>query len=108
MSNSYGLKQGDLERIIAVLQKEEAIETAILFGSRVKGNHKNGSDVDIALKGNALTDAIATHIRSALNEETPMPYKFDVLNYNTIDNAELRDQIIRVGVIFYRKANSNC
>jgi uncharacterized protein len=103
MSNSYGLKQGDLEQIIAVLHKEHAIETAIVFGSRVKGNYKNGSDVDIALKGNELTDAIAAHISFELNEETPMPYKFDILNYATIGNLDLRDHINRIGVIIYEK-----
>lgn len=103
MTDEFGFKKGDLENILAVLQKEKAVEQAIIFGSRAKGNYKNGSDVDIALKGKNLTDQAATHITSMLNEETLMPYKFDVLNYNTIRNKDLVEHIDGAGKIFYSK-----
>ena len=102
--SAFGLKEGDLLTIIAVLQKEKNIEQAIIFGSRAKGNYKNGSDVDIAIKGNNLTDATAAHVASLLNDDTKMPYKFDVLNFNTIQNKDLQDHINRVGKIIYLKS----
>ena len=33
-----------------------------------------------------------------LNEETTMPYNFDIVNYETITNEELTNHIDRVGV----------
>ncbi len=98
---TFGFKKGDLKNIITVLQQEKLIKQAIIFGSRAKGNYKNGSDVDIALKGNNLTDNIVAHIGSLLNEDTLMPYKFDVLNFHTIQNKQLEDHINRVGKVIY-------
>lgn len=103
VDSEFGFKNGDLSTILAVFKKEKLIEQAIIFGSRAKGNYKNGSDVDIALKGNNLSDNIAAHIASLLNEDTLMPYKFDVLNYHTIINKDLQDHINRVGKIIYSK-----
>jgi predicted nucleotidyltransferase len=75
-----------------------------MFGSRAKGNYKNGSDVDIALKGKLSFETI-THINYLLNEETTMPYKFDVLNYHTIQDKDLIEHINRAGICFYQYSN---
>lgn len=40
--------------MISVFKLHIGIEQVILLGSRVKGNFKNGSDIDLALKGNKL------------------------------------------------------
>ncbi|MBI3511044.1 MAG: nucleotidyltransferase domain-containing protein [Bacteroidetes bacterium] len=103
MPESFGLKKSDLEILIAIFKKENTIEQAIIFGSRAKGNFSSGSDVDIALKGKDLTDDIVAHLRFQLNEETMSPYKFDLLNYNTISNADVISHIDRAGKIFYSK-----
>ena len=102
-----GLRDEDIENIIAVLKKKSAIEQAIIFGSWVKGNCKIGSGVDIALKGRGVNDVIASQISFELNDESPMPYKFDILSYDTIDNPHLLDQIRRVGKIIYRRDKSD-
>ncbi|QGG48345.1 nucleotidyltransferase domain-containing protein [Heliorestis convoluta] len=44
----YGLKNSVLESIINILSQRPKIEKAILYGSRAKGNFKNGSDIDVA------------------------------------------------------------
>jgi predicted nucleotidyltransferase len=101
MDNKFGLLQEDIDAIISILKSEDAIEQAIIFGSRAKGNYKNGSDVDIAIKGEKVNINTITHILYLLNEETIMPYKFDILNYNTITNQALMEHIDRVGQILY-------
>ena len=98
--NSLGFKVGDLAIIIAVIQKYPQIEQVILFGSRAKGNYKTGSDVDIALKGDMDRQTLSS-LNAYLNEETNLPYMFDILDYNSIDNTALREHIDRVGVILY-------
>ena len=101
MDSKFGLKQTDLDAIISILEKYSDIESAVIFGSRAKGNHKNGSDVDIALKGQHLNLDIIHQISYWLNEESLMPYKFDILNYHTITNQVLMDHIDRAGIEFY-------
>jgi predicted nucleotidyltransferase len=47
----YGLLERDMQYILQALKKFDEIECAVLFGSRATGNYKNGSDVDIAIRG---------------------------------------------------------
>lgn len=106
MKTDFGLKPGDLEMICRVLEKEPQIEQAFLFGSRAKGNYKPGSDVDLALKGDHLTAQTITDVSFSLNEEMPLPYRFDVLNYHTIQEPTLLQHIDRVGIVFYERKAS--
>ena len=101
MSERFGLRPDALTTITHVLAQYPAVQTALLFGSRAKGNYKPGSDVDIALRGERVTDRMAAAIAYQLNEETIMPYHFDVLNYQTIANPDLVAHIDRVGEPFY-------
>ncbi|MDO8728028.1 MAG: nucleotidyltransferase domain-containing protein [Candidatus Methanoperedens sp.] len=94
-------KDGDIKIIIAILKKYPGIEQALIFGSRAKGNYRPGSDVDIVLKGNV--NEITTEIGFSLNEDSLLPYKFDVLDYNSISNKNLIDHINRVGIVFYAR-----
>jgi len=101
----FGLLQSDIESIVSILQNENAIEEAIIFGSRAKGNFRNGSDVDIALKGNSVNHSTVVHVSYLLNEETIMPYRFDVVDYQTIHNKNLVEHIDRVGKVLYKSTS---
>ncbi len=99
----FGLRDSDISDIIQVLEKFPEVESARIFGSRAKGNYRNGSDVDLAVFGNNISFERIIHISSVLNEETVMPYYFDVLDYYSIENADLVRHIDRIGKIIYSK-----
>ncbi len=101
MSNPFGLTDADMRTITTVLGRYPGVETALIFGSRAKGTFRRGSDVDIALKGPTLTYRTVAEISDFLNEETIMPYHFDILAYHAIDNPDLIDHIDRVGMVFF-------
>lgn len=104
MNNKFGLLEADVAAIISVLSNYAKVEKAYIFGSRAKGNFKIGSDVDLALKGEKLDFETVSQISYLLNEETNMPYKFDVLNYHSIKELELLVHIDRIGIeVFKRK-----
>ena len=103
MDKNFGLRGTDLDEIISVLNGHPEVEEACIFGSRAIGNFKRGSDVDIAFKGEELNFEITTHISYLLNEETSMPYKFDVLNYHTINSTDLSGHIDKVGIGFFTR-----
>ncbi len=103
MKNKLGLLDTDMEAIVSVLSQQPKVEKAFVFGSRANGNFKNGSDIDLALKGVDLDFDTLSQISYQLNEETKMPYKFDVLNYYTIKEPSLKDHIDRVGAEIYGK-----
>lgn len=99
----FGLTQKDINTIISVLFTYKEIDRAIIFGSRAKGNYKNGSDVDIALIGEKVSFEIVSNVSSILNEETNMPYKFDIIDYNSITNLDFKEHIDRVGMIIFQQ-----
>ena len=90
-----GLTDEEWELIRSVLAAHPEVTQVKLFGSRAKGNAKPGSDIDLAFFG-ALDDLQAQSIQSEL-EELPLPYKFDVQPYASIQYAALREHIDRVG-----------
>ncbi len=105
MKNKFGLLDADVEAISGVLSNHPKVEKAYIFGSRAKGNFKNGSDVDIALKGDKMDFDTVSQISYLLNEETNMPYKFDVLNYNAVKEPDLLVHIDRVGIEVYSRSS---
>lgn len=104
MNSKFGLLASDVEAILSVLSNHAKVERAYIFGSRAKGNYRTGSDVDLALKGSEIDFDTVSQISYLLNEETNMPYKFDVLNYHSITEPELLVHIDRVGVEVYRRS----
>jgi len=101
MKYNSGLFDSDIESIVSVLKKYPTVESAFIFGSRAKGNFKNGSDIDIALKGAQIDFDTLKKISYWLNEETTMPYKFDILIYQNIKEPALKEHIDRVGIELY-------
>ena len=53
------------------------------------------------IQGHAVTDDTVTQLADQLNEVLPLPYFFDVLNENTLNNDALRQHIKRVGIILF-------
>lgn len=96
----FGLRAEDTRIIIEVLRRYPEIKEALIFGSRAMGNYKPGSDVDIALKG-SLNSETANLVYVALNEHTPLPYKFDVVAYSTISYRPFQEHIDQYGKHFY-------
>ena len=99
----FGLQESDIISIKYALENYPEIKEAYIFGSRAKGNYRKGSDVDIALKGDNIPFADILTIAGYLNEDTIMPYHFDVLDYDAIQNQHLTEHIDRAGILFYKK-----
>ena len=97
----YGLTDRDIKYIIESIKSFSEITEVILFGSRAKGNFKNGSDVDMAIKGENITHNTVTRLSYLLNEEKPLPYYFDIVHYEKINEPKLIEHIDRVGIVFY-------
>lgn len=98
----FGLSDQELQTIIGTLKKFPEIEEAVVFGSRAMGRERKGSDVDVALKGNGV-EAVVFAVSHELNEESPLPYYFDIVDYQSITTAELKEHIDRVGKSLYTK-----
>ena len=102
MNNRLGITEKSYNYIVSYLKTNPNIEKVILFGSRAKGNYKNGSDIDLAIKGERCSPELAIDIESYINEVIPVPYTVDVVDYNSLKKKELKEHIDRVGVLFYQ------
>lgn len=97
----FGLKERYIDLLINIFKKYDGVDEVILYGSRAKGNFTDRSDIDFAVKGN-VDRYILSNIRLDA-DETDLPYKIDIQDYNGIGNFALKDHINRVGKIFYKK-----
>jgi predicted nucleotidyltransferase len=95
-----GLSVKTIDKIQAVLARYPQVEQAILYGSRAKGTFRNGSDIDLTLKGDNLTHSELGKIELEL-DDLLLPYKIDLSLFRQIDNPNLIEHIGRVGVVFY-------
>ncbi len=98
---SYGLKPDVIAHLHNVLAAQPAVQQAILYGSRAKGNYRQGSDIDLCLVGETLTLTQLLKIENEM-DDLLLPYKIDLSLFHALDNPELMEHIQRVGVIFYQ------
>ena len=100
---NHGLSQETVDELRRVLAREPEVEKAILYGSRAKGTHRHGSDIDLALVGEHLTSATVGRIALALDDSS-LPYRLDLSILHRIAHAALIDHIHRVGIPIYARA----
>mgnify|MGYP000717930900 CR=1 FL=1 len=98
----FGLSEKVVENLKTVFAENVKIDKAIVFGSRAKGNYKEGSDIDITIKGQNLDfDDTLSLLRKI--DDLNIPYKIDLIKYHTINEPDLKDHIDRVGIELYSR-----
>lgn len=96
----FGLTERTLSQIKSFLAQYPEIKLVKIYGSRAMGTYWRGSDIDLAIYGECknLLGAIITGL-----DELATPYKFDVTDYEHVENIELKEHIDRVGKIIYSR-----
>lgn len=98
----FGLPDQTIAIIRQILADYPTVKKAIIYGSRAKGTHKKGSDIDLTLIGESLDHTILGEIAHRL-DESPIPYQVDLSLWEQIDSSNLREHIERVGQVFYER-----
>lgn len=98
----FGLYPSSLATVRGILERYPAVERAIVYGSRAKGNYKNGSDIDLTLIGAGLDFDTLGSIAGDL-DDSDIPYKVDLSILANITNPNLVEHIQRVGKVFYER-----
>ncbi|MBK8970355.1 MAG: nucleotidyltransferase domain-containing protein [Hahellaceae bacterium] len=100
--DNTGLNEKTITAIQNVLAHHPCVEEGILYGSRALGRHRNGSDIDLTLKGKPpLADQLNAIILEL--DELMLPYQIDLSVFDEIENPDLVDHIMRVGRPLYVK-----
>ena len=99
---------GIYPKSFAVLQKifsnHVNVSEVKIYGSRAKGNYREGSDIDLV-----ITDDIEySELYSIISEieESIIPYLVDISVYSQLNSESLKEHINRVGKIFYKKEDT--
>jgi predicted nucleotidyltransferase len=95
-----GLSNSTIQKITTVLIRYSQIERVILYGSRAKGNFREGSDIDLAAvcPESTFTDLLKIHGEL---DDLLLPYNIDFSIIHQIENPDLISHIERIGINFY-------
>ena len=96
---SHGIKDAYKNTIILTVEKYTPTAKIYLFGSRARGSHAPGSDIDIAL---ACEDQISPRSIGRIKEdleESRIPFFIDVVDVNAV-SEDMRRQILTDGVVW--------
>jgi len=104
--SEFGLSPRALGLLRGVLAQNALVERAIVYGSRAKGNYRNGSDIDLTLEGPELTFKDLTRIETAL-DDLSLPWAIDLSLISHIDNPDLLAHIARVGKPLWARENED-
>lgn len=105
MNPRHGLPEKTVAQITAVLASCPAVERAVLFGSRAKGTHKRGSDIDLSLSGGALDWRTVGRLYDAL-DDLMLPYRFSLIQLDAHTDADVAAHIARVGVVLFERESA--
>jgi len=105
-SHLFGLADSVISRMRSVFARYPQVREVRVYGSRAKGSHRSGSDIDLAIMGNGVSDLDLLHIASDI-DDLPLPYQVDLALFRQIDNPALIEHIERVGKVFYSAADAS-
>ena len=98
---AFGLPVASVQALRSVLASHARVSRADIYGSRATGRFRPGSDIDISLRGDALTVADLMVIDREM-DHLDLPYKLDLSIYSLIEAPALRDHIDQVGCVLYQ------
>ncbi|WP_150306238.1 nucleotidyltransferase domain-containing protein, partial [Pseudomonas saliphila] len=102
----FGLPAYAIEQLREIFTQWPQIDRVLLYGARVKGNYRPGSDIDLTIEGMALDLTTLLAIENRI-DDLLLPWTVDLSLMHEIDNASLMDHIGRVGVPFYVRSGQS-
>jgi uncharacterized protein len=99
----FGLSEHTIKILKDYFNTIDDIEMVKIYGSRALGTFRKGSDIDFAIFGGINPDLISK-ISYEL-DELQTPYMFDVTDYNSIQNPDLKEHVDKFGKNFYLREN---
>lgn len=97
LEKKTGIRQIVLEEICD-LARQYNVDKVVLFGSRARGDHRERSDIDLAVYGG---DYVCFSLD--VDDTTSTLLKYDFVNMNTSVQPELLEAIEREGICIYEK-----
>jgi predicted nucleotidyltransferase len=103
MNNKFGIYDKSYLLILESLRSFPEVKKAFIFGSRAMKKAKKGSDIDIAVSGDTISEKTISRLSTQLNDHVPVPYYIDIAHLEKITNKNLLEHIRQYGVVFYER-----
>ncbi|SHG27957.1 Nucleotidyltransferase domain-containing protein [Flavobacterium micromati] len=96
----FGLYDKSYKEILEIIANSLSIKEVVIYGSRAKGNYKEGSVIDITILGEPTPEDVSKLWHDL--DDSFIPYKFDISVYNNLKSDSLKEHINKVGKTFYK------
>lgn len=102
ISQQIGVSVECIRLIRSVFEKHSSINEVLVYGKRTLGNYSSDSPVDLAIRKSLESYNELESIRTEL-EILDLLYEINLIDRDLIKNQELKDQIIREGILLYAR-----
>lgn len=99
-SRSFGIPIGQYERLQRLFESSPKLRRVWIYGSRARGDHRDLSDIDLALDAPGMTDLERARLSDRL-EDLNILYRVDLLHLQEDLDMELRHRIEQDRKIFW-------
>lgn len=98
----HGLSSEIVQQLKSVFARYPNIHAVYLFGSRAKGNFRDGSDIDLAVLAPETKPEIFTKLWNEI-DALPIVFKVDLLHFDSLENSALKVKILEEGQLIYSR-----
>jgi uncharacterized protein len=97
----FGIYLKTYNKLQKIFSEHPNVSAVKIYGSRAKGNYREGSDIDLMIIGR-ITKTELTEIINEIDDQNT-PYLYDISRLEDTKSPNLIDHIHRIGKIFYEK-----
>ncbi len=97
---AFGLSSFILDQFTQVFKRYPEIQSVMIYGSRAKGNFREGSDIDLAVFAPKLSLLDFANLCSDL-EDLPVIFKIDCVHFENIKRQILKEKISQEGQLIF-------
>ncbi len=99
---SFGIESSTFELLCSFFSRTPEVEEVIIFGSRAKGTYREGSDIDLLIRGHNVTSTTILNLMTEV-DESGILMKIDFVNANNLTDLDVLSHINRVGKLFWKR-----
>ncbi len=100
--NKYGLSQRKISMLKNFFENRPEIERVYIYGSRVKGNFKDSSDIDLAVRFKNNENGNLAKLKADI-EELPILNEISLVDEEKIEEGEFKKEYQKTKELFFSR-----